>query len=122
MREDSGADVRVMDYIARQKHVIELMVRMYCRDNHRSESDLCDECGLLLEYACIRLDNCRFGNNKPSCRKCPVHCYSRSRRDEIRKVMKYAGPRMIVYHPVEAVRHWFAELSWGLSRRLRLKK
>lgn len=46
-----------------------------------------------------------YGNNKPTCAKCPVHCYNARRREQIRQVMRYAGPRMLIYHPRLAILH-----------------
>ena len=71
---------------------------------------LCPECAALLDYALRRLDSCRFGNGKPSCRKCPVHCYRADMRERIRTVMRWAGPRMIFHHPMAATRHLLREL------------
>ena len=71
---------------------------------------LCPECAALLDYALRRLDSCRFGNGKPSCRKCPVHCYRADMRERIRTVMRWAGPRMIFHHPLAATRHLLREL------------
>ena len=71
---------------------------------------LCPECAALLDYALRRLDSCRFGNGKPSCRKCPVHCYRADMRERIRTVMRWAGPRMIFRHPIAATRHLLREL------------
>ena len=71
---------------------------------------LCPECAALLDYALRRLDSCRFGNGKPSCRKCPVHCYRTDMRERIRTVMRWAGPRMIFHHPLAAARHLIREL------------
>ena len=71
---------------------------------------LCPECAALLDYALRRLDSCRFGNDKPSCRKCPVHCYRADMRERIRTVMRWAGPRMIFRHPMAATRHLLREL------------
>ena len=73
-------------------------------------SPLCPECAALLDYALRRLDSCRFGNGKPSCRKCPVHCYRADMRERIRTVMRWAGPRMIFHHPLAATRHLLREL------------
>ena len=71
---------------------------------------LCPECAALLDYAHRRLDSCRFGNGKPSCRKCTVHCYRADMRERIRTVMRWAGPRMIFRHPMAATRHLLREL------------
>jgi len=90
--------------LAREWHTIETMVHLYCRDHH--EGALCAECRGLLDYASLRLDRCRFGTEKPTCAKCPVHCYQKDRREQVRMVMRYAGPRMLWEHPILSVRHW----------------
>jgi hypothetical protein len=43
---------------------------------------------------------------KPVCVKCPVHCYQRFRREQVKAVMRYAGPRMLWRHPILSLRHW----------------
>ena len=85
---------------------IRAMVRIYCREHHTDEGGLCPECQGLLDYAGVRLERCRFGVEKPVCAKCPVHCYQPARREQVRVVMRYAGPRMVWRHPVLSVRHW----------------
>ena len=82
------------------------MVWCYCRDNHGADHVLCGECQGLLDDATVRLDRCRFGPEKPTCAHCPVHCYRRDRRERMKQVMRYAGPRMIRQHPILSVRHW----------------
>lgn len=90
--------------LAREWRTIETMVRIYCRDHH--EGGLCPECKGLLDYASVRLDRCRFGTEKPTCAKCPVHCYQRNRREQVKIVMRYAGPRMLWEHPILSLWHW----------------
>jgi hypothetical protein len=52
-----------------------------------------------------RLDRCPFGEDKPTCATCPIHCYKPQVRDRIREVMRFAGPRMLWHHPILAIRH-----------------
>ena len=66
---------------------------------------LCPQCQELLTYAHQRLERCKFGNEKPSCTRCPVHCYKPAMRQQIRQVMRYSGPRMLLHNPVLAIRH-----------------
>lgn len=80
------------------------MVRLYCKARHR-EKNPCQDCRELIGYAWKRLDSCRYGDLKPTCEKCPVHCYKPVMRDRVKKVMSYAGPRMLIYHPLDAIRH-----------------
>ena len=86
---------------AQEKKTVELMIRLYCRHKEGNRT-LCRECSDLLAYSLRRLDKCKFSNNKPTCRRCPVHCY-------IRAVMRWTGPRMLLYHPMAAVRHLLRE-------------
>ena len=93
----------------REKRVVGQMTAIYCRRHHGSRA-ICPECESLLDYAFRRIDSCPKGDNKSSCRKCEIHCYSPQRREQVRRVMRYVGPRMIFYHPVSALRHIWDEL------------
>jgi hypothetical protein len=81
------------------------MFDIYCRNKHESAGPLCTECRELLDYAEARLAKCPFGENKPTCARCPIHCYKPAMGEAIRDVMRYAGPRMLVHHPVLALGH-----------------
>ena len=81
------------------------MLRIDCHDFHGTEDALCTECQALHDYAMARLDRCPFQEEKSTCVHCAVHCYKPAVREEIRKVMRYAGPRMMWRHPYLAVRH-----------------
>lgn len=101
-----------MNRIEREKKVVALMIGIYCRRHHSTrKGELCGDCRALLEYAMKRLDHCPKGNGKGSCRKCQIHCYAPEKREKIRNVMRYVGPRMILVHPVAAIRHLISELS-----------
>lgn len=99
-----------MQRIEREKSVVQLMISFYCRRHHGGATGLCEECAALRDYAFSRLDRCPHGNAKPSCRKCAIHCYAPHRKEHIRSVMRYVGPRMLFIHPAAAVRHLFDEL------------
>jgi hypothetical protein len=92
--------------LARELKTMSAMVEIYCRDHHRPGNQLCGECLRFLEYANLRLERCRFGEEKPTCAKCPVHCYQRERREQARVIMRYSGPHMVWEHPVMSLRHW----------------
>jgi hypothetical protein len=81
------------------------MIRIHCRARHGSTKDLCDDCAGLLAYAQQRIAQCPFGVDKPVCNKCTVHCYKPEMREQIKAVMRFAGPKMIWSHPVLAIRH-----------------
>jgi hypothetical protein len=89
----------------RETQTVRAMITVYCRGHH--ERPLCDDCTALLQYALGRLERCPFGDAKPTCANCPIHCYRPAMREPIKAVMRYAGPRMMYRHPWLAVRHWF---------------
>lgn len=93
-----------MTRLQREQRTVQAMIRLHCRDRHGSR-DVCDDCEALLAYAMKRLEACRFGEGKPTCSNCPIHCYKPDMREKITAVMRYAGPRMLRHHPVMAVRH-----------------
>ena len=92
--------------LERERKTIEEMGRLYCREVHGTPKDrLCSECSSLLDYAFQRLQRCPFQERKSTCAKCTVHCYKPVMREKVRVMMRYAGPRMLLYHPVLAVLH-----------------
>ena len=91
--------------IEREKKTVNSMIALYCKAHHHPENDLCEDCKALMAYSNARLDHCRFGAEKPVCSKCPVHCYKKDRREEIKTVMRYAGTRMMLHRPLQAIRH-----------------
>lgn len=105
--------------LLREARTIEAMVHIYCRQKHSGddavksdvphsvlrEAALCTECSDLLEYALLRLEKCPFQEEKSTCANCKVHCYKPDRREDIRAVMRYAGPHMLYRHPYLAFMH-----------------
>ncbi len=94
---------------ARLLKTLQAMVRLYCEGNHHAHRrPLCPECDALLHYATRRLQRCVFGDAKPNCADCLVHCYRVDMREKIRVVMRWAGPRMLLRHPILSVSHMLA--------------
>ena len=87
-----------------EKRTVRHMIELWCRAKHGGNT-LCEECQTLLDYSLARLEHCRFGEEKTKCHKCAVHCYRPEMRARIREVMRYSGPRMILCHPLEALRY-----------------
>lgn len=81
------------------------MVRIHCHDRHATPAGLCAECQALMDYATRRIDRCVFGDQKPTCANCKVHCYNVQMRERVRSVMRYAGPRMLWRHPLLTIAH-----------------
>ncbi len=83
------------------------MVHIYCKAHHQANDLLCSDCETLLQYAFKRIEHCVYGVDKPACSQCPVHCYTPEKRAEIRTVMRFAGPRMLLYHPWLTLQHYW---------------
>jgi hypothetical protein len=91
--------------LSREKRTMQTMVAMYCAAHHGSGAGVCADCAELLAYALERLGKCPFGAGKPTCANCTIHCYKPDRREAARRVMRYAGPRMLWRHPFLALMH-----------------
>ncbi len=93
----------------REQYVVEEMIQLYCRKNHpqmgRPKGKLCPECQELADYAKTRSQKCPFMETKTFCVNCKVHCYRPQMRERIRQVMRFSGPRMLLYHPFLALWH-----------------
>ena len=94
-----------MSKIQREKQTVRKMIELYCR-HHLKQDTMPDEFQHLVEFACRRLDHCKYGEQKTACKNCPTHCYAPKEREQIRKIMRWAGPRMLFYSPVEAIKHF----------------
>ncbi|EPJ7086649.1 nitrous oxide-stimulated promoter family protein [Citrobacter amalonaticus] len=90
--------------IAREKLTIKKMIALY-ESQCPQASDEPEHYEALFAYAQKRLDKCVFGEDKPACKQCPVHCYQPAKREEMKQIMRWAGPRMLWRHPILTVRH-----------------
>ena len=86
------------------------MVKMYC-SGYDNGSSYCAGYEELLQYAKAKLDHCPNLENIPTCNKCTIHCYDPAHRKRIKAVMMYSGLRMILEHPMQALRHLADELN-----------
>ena len=96
-----------MTRIEREKQTVRKMIELYCR-HHLKQNTMPDEYQHLVEFAWRRLDHCKYGEKKKTaCKDCPTHCYAPKEREQIRRIMRWAEPRMIIYSPIDAIRHLF---------------
>jgi hypothetical protein len=95
--------------LRREQRTIEAMLHIWCAAHplhHRARyGALCAGCEGLFEYASYRLVKCPYGEEKPTCQKCPIHCYTAEKRAQMHEVMRFAGPRMLLRHPILAYHH-----------------
>ena len=100
---------------ARELKTMRKMIAIYCRGKHSAGEELCPQCTELQEYASQRIAHCPHMESKTFCSVCPTHCYSPERREEIRCIMRYSGPRMLLYAPRLAL--WHILLQWSSRRK-----
>ena len=86
-----------MDKREKEMRTVYEMIHLYCRKNHKD--------------ARMRIKKCPFMETKTFCSQCKVHCYKKDKREQIRKVMRFSGPRMLVYHPVMAICHLYYQIK-----------
>ncbi len=85
---------------------MQCMVEIYCGRHHAPDrSALCPDCAGFLGYVDRRLEKCPYGPEKPTCARCPIHCYKPQPRTLAREIMRYAGPRMVWRHPWLSLMH-----------------
>ena len=90
--------------IEEEKTIVSKMIKLYCLKKHGNKF-LCTSCIEIHQYALHRLDKCRFANDKSVCAKCPAQCYKLDKREQIRAVMCFSGPLMMLHHPFYALMH-----------------
>lgn len=103
---------------ASEKKIVAQMVTIYCHGKrHERTGTLCEDCQKLLEYANTRIEHCPFMESKTFCAHCKVHCYKPAMREQIRQVMAYAGPRMLLHHPAMTIYHALTGLQGRLLKK-----
>lgn len=94
---------------------ITFMISLYCKKNHGGTT-LCDDCKALVAYASQRIERCPHKETKTFCSVCKTHCYAPQMREQMRTVMKFSGPRMMLYRPNLAVAHIFCTVKHKLAK------
>ena len=97
---DEKKTKKIKDRRAFEKKIVCEMIDLYEKGNPNTINS--EE---LKTYARLRIDKCPFMESKTFCSACKVHCYQAQKREEIRQVMRYSGPRMLFHHPVMTLNH-----------------
>jgi hypothetical protein len=110
--------------LKREWRTLQAMVAIYC-DGHAHDrtatTGLCTDCAGFLDYAARRLEKCPYGPAKPTCAKCPIHCYKPAPRELARQVMRYSGPRMVLRHPWLSLTH-VADKARGVEHPMTVRR
>ncbi len=99
--------------IERDQATVRFMVRLYAKHHPAADAVSCQR---LADYACQRLQHCKFGEQKPACKDCPIHCYKPDMRAQMQQVMRWAGPRMVLLAPRATLRHLWQSLKAKRAR------
>lgn len=81
---------------------LQRMLDIYCSADETARRPGAER---LLLYAAGRLAKCPH-HPKPVCRRCPTHCFSPEMRAFIREVMRFAGPKLPLRHPLLTLRYY----------------
>ncbi len=95
MRREAIAEVEIMGQ----------MIGLYCKKKHGRGAPLCPQCQQLYDYGVERIERCPKRETKTFCSTCTIHCYRAEMRGQMREVMQFSGPRMLLYRPKLAVAH-----------------
>ena len=101
--------IQLLGKLQSEFKMVKEMINLYCHAHHETKNSLCVECQNLTDYAEMRLDRCPYGEDKPTCNTCPIHCYKPEQKELMRQVMIYAGPRIIFKHPILSINHLLRE-------------
>lgn len=98
-------DQEIREKREKEKENMCRMVKIYCNKNHKTKKTLCDECQKVLEYSNFRTEKCPHMQTKTFCAFCETQCYKPDMKEKVRDIMRFSGPRSIMYHPVSAISH-----------------
>lgn len=91
-----------------EKELLALMISIYEKDHHQDLSKL-------KEYAFKRIDCCPRKEEKTFCSSCPIHCYQKIYREQIKEVMKYSGKRMLFKQPIITIKHLINTIKYAIK-------
>lgn len=92
----------------KEKELVKTMIDLYYA-HHVNPTEQKE----LLEYAMLKLDRCPKMATKSFCSQCEIHCYDKKRRELIRQVMRYSGPRMMFKRPLLVLKHLYYQKIGG---------
>ena len=104
-----------------EKRTVFQMIEIYCHAHHRTKDALCESCQEVYNYAAMKYERCPFGEKKPVCSKCKVHCYNKEKREKVREIMRYSGPRMIFKHPLNTIFYFYHKYTVSAPEKIPAK-
>lgn len=68
---------------------------------------LCPDCTAFLQYAVQKRLCCPLETEKPTCRRCRIHCYAPQQRALVKQIMAWSGRKMILRGRLDYLWHYF---------------
>lgn len=93
--------------VEKRKKILSAMFDIYIK-KHPEEVKSVDS---LKSYAFQRIEKCPNKGKNIYCSSCTIHCFPEYERAHMKKIMRFAGPRMMIYHPLMALDHAFASIK-----------
>lgn len=104
--------------LERENKTVKAMIEIYCKKKHHCNMSDCEQCKQVYEYASYRILKCPHKDDKPSCAKCEIHCFNKRIKEDIRNIMRFSGPRMLIYHPILSIFHYLDSLKSGSLKKM----
>lgn len=110
LRKDLAVLVRFIELFCADRHAaadrgpLSKAARRLLDDVDSPRAGLCGDCARLLAHAVVKRRLCPM-TPKPSCKKCPAHCYAPGYRARIREVMKHSGRRLVLMGRLDYLLH-----------------
>ena len=109
--------------VPKEKENIRKTFGLYCNSNHgTTDNKLCPKCTALLTTVMLKIQRCPYGISKPICDACETPCFGEVPTKEFRNIMKSSQKKMLLSHPLMAVRHKLASLGADYAKMQRDKK
>ena len=109
--------------VPKEKENIRKTFGVYCNANHgTTDNKLCPKCTALLTTVMLKIQRCPYGIAKPICDACETSCFGEVPTNEFRAVMKAGQKKMLLSHPLMAVKHKLASLGVEYAKMQRDKK
>ena len=113
----------IKNTVPKERENIRKTFGVYCNANHgTTDGKLCPKCTALLSTVMLKIQRCPYGITKPICDACETPCFGESVTKDFRDVMKSGQKKMLLSHPLMAVKHKIASLGVEYAKIQRDKK
>ena len=107
----------IKNNIPKEKATIRKTFGVYCHSHHNTTGDkLCPKCTALLATVMTKMNRCPYGITKPICDRCEMPCFGDAANKQFREIMSSSQSRMLLRHPVMAVKHKMASMSFDYAK------